>query len=313
MNISGVSSSSLSQTISSLLTNTTQITYQSVAQQLADSQTISSDPDVRLTLTTAMGNSNYLDPMQQAWLGLNKSLATGEATIPLGAQGTGDLAAAKSALDTYTQLLPSSSLYMSSLTTPSEKFLSDLKTLGNSINSGDLPAAQTAFRKAQIDAPDSIGGAFATANCTGDTDNMARLSMESAANFSEYLTSIGYTQANANVEANAVVLGGLTENPVVTTAQDKAQEAQAAQQMTQIVNVNSVSAPTSNQLVATAETPMYKVYDAIFNADPFGIKNSDPNTYNLREAVLNQLEGSLSNQTSRDASSTMASSVKISG
>ncbi|MGD0521778.1 MAG: hypothetical protein ABSA48_11030 [Terracidiphilus sp.] len=313
MNISGVSSSSLSQTIISLLTNTTQMTYQSVAQQLADSQTISSDPDVRVTLGTSMAESDYSDPMQQAWTALGKSLASSldPGAMVFGA-GTGDLSAAKTALDTYMQLLPSSSMYMSTLTTPSQAFLNDLSAMKTAINSGDLTGAQTAFATALADSPDDIGGAFSIANCTGDTDNMARLSMESAANLSDYLTSIGYTQTNANIEANAMELGSLTENPLVTTTQDKAQEAQAAQQTTEIVSVDSAGASTSNQLLATAETSMYKVYDAIFNADPFGIKNSDPNLYNLRDAVLNQLEGALSGQSSGDALSTTASSVSLS-
>jgi hypothetical protein len=38
------------------------------------------------------------DPLQQAWLGVTKSLAIGETTLELGSQGTGDLAAAKTSL-----------------------------------------------------------------------------------------------------------------------------------------------------------------------------------------------------------------------
>jgi len=284
------------------------------ARQLAASQTISSASDVRLALGTAMASSHYASPLQQAWTDLSKSLTCGALApgeMVYGA-GTGDLSAAKTALDSYTQLLPSSPLYMSTLTTPSQTFSNDLKTLGKAIDSGDLAGAQTAFATAQRNAPEDIGSAMAQANFSGDADNQARLTMETAAYFSGYLTSIGYTPTNADIEANAMTLGGVTENTVLTTAQDRTQEAQAEQQTTAISRLESSSAPTSNQLAATAETAMYKIYDAIFAIDPLAVKNSNMSVFNERDAVLNKLEGSLMGQNSGDASSTSVSSVNVS-
>jgi hypothetical protein len=57
---------------------------------------------------------------------------------------------------------------------------------------------------------------------------------------------------------------------------------------------------------------MYKVYDAIFNADPFAVRDSNMNVYNERDAVLNGLGSLLNGQNSGDANSTTVSSVNIS-
>lgn len=271
------------------------LTYQQKAQQLAASQTISSDPEVTGALGLGEIYSGYTSPLQQAWTDLTGCLNTVWAGS---AQGSGDLNAAKTALDTYTQLLPSSSLYMSSMTAPSQTFLNDLSNLKNAIDSGDVTSAKNAFSVAQADAPDTVSGAFSLAVETGDTDNMSRLMMEGAANLSGYLTSIGYTQSNATIEANAMMLGSVVENPVVNTAQDKAQEAKAETQATQIATVDSVSASTSNQLVATSESAMYKVYKTIFDADPLAIKDSNLNKYNEWDAALNQLYSSSETTTS---------------
>lgn len=283
------------------------------AKQLAASQTISSAEDVRATLGTASCLLHYTSPLQQAWMDLGKSLTS--ALAPGGmvyGAGTGDLSAAKKALDSYSQLLPSSPLYMSTLTTPSQAFLKDLSTLGSAINSGNLKAAQAAFANAQRNAPPDIGSAMAQANFAGDADNQARLTMESAAYFSGFLTSIGYTQSNADAEANAMMLGGVTQNTVLNTAQDKAQEAQAEQQSTTISRAESSTAPTSNQFLATAESTMYKVYEAIFASDPFAVKNSNMNVFEERDAILNKLGGSLITNNSSQTSSTNPSSVNTS-
>ena len=298
MNISALSSSTSSTP-----------TYQQKAQQLATSQTISSSSEDRIYLLTSEASSGYSTPLQQAWADLTGSLNTAWAGS---AQGTGDLNVAKTALATYTQLLPSSSLYMSSMTAPSQTFLKDLSNLKSAIDSGDVASAKKPFSVAQADAPDNVSEALSSAAGSGDTDNMARLMMEGAANISGYLTSIGYTQSNATVEANALMLGSITENPVVSTVQDQAQETEVEQQVTQIATSESTSAPTSNQLVATGESAMYKAYKTIFDADPLAIKNSNLNKYNEWDAALKQLSSSLTQQISGAISSTATSGVSVS-
>lgn len=293
------------------------INYQdpvSAAKQLAASQTISADYDVRVALETSAGYSHYSPPLEQAWQDLSKSLTC--AAFAPGAMvygpGTGDLAAAKTALNSYMQLLPSSPLYMSTLTTPSKAFLNDLKRLGKAIDSGNLTAAQSAFATAQRDAPDDVTNAMMRADFSGDVDNQARLTMEAAANMATYLTSIGYTRENANIEANAIMLGGVTESTVLKTPQDNAQQELASQQTTKIVSLESSSAPTSNQLAATAKTAMYKVYEAIFAIDPTAVRDSNLSVFNERDAVLDKLVSSLLGQTSGEAHSTTGPSVNIS-
>ena len=69
----------------------------------------------------------YVSPLQQAWTTLGKDMASG------------NIAGALDALNTYTSLLPTSNLWMSSGTTPdrgtapSQAFLSDLDSLGTAL------------------------------------------------------------------------------------------------------------------------------------------------------------------------------------
>jgi len=293
-------------------TSTPQINYLdnpvAAAKQLAASQTISSDQDVRLALGLALSFSHYSPPLQAAWTELGMSLASGDSISFFGV-GSGDLSAAKTALDSYMQLLPSSDLYMSTLTTPSQAFLNNLNTMKTAIASGDLAGAQTAFGHALTNQPTDIGSAMGQANFSGDADNQARLTMESAANFAGYLTSIGYTQENANIEANAMVLGSVTETPAGMTVQNRALEAQAERQTTAVASLESSIAPVSNQLVATAASEIYKIYEALFAADPYAVRDSNMNANAERAVVLNQLFSSLNGQNSAGVPATTTVSV----
>jgi len=304
MSISGVTSSNSTQQ-SSYVNNP----IATAAQQLASSQTISSDADVRITLGTAMASTDYESPLQQAWGEVGKSLASGDSTLFFGV-GSGDLSAAKSGLDSYMQSLPSSSLYMSALTTPSQAFLSDLQTMSTAINSGDLAGAQTAFNKAETDQPEDVASAMSQADFSGNASEQAQLSVETAANLSGFLTSIGYTQTNANIEGNAMVLGSLTETPTGMTVQSPTLDAQAEKESTAISSLESSTAPTSNQAASITDSAMYKIYDALFAADPYAVRDSNMNANSERGAVLNQLFSSMSGQDS--GSSAAAGAVNVS-
>lgn len=266
--------------ISSLLASGS--TYQQVAQQLASSQTISSSYDVRIALVNAEGYSGT--SIEQAWSDLSNSLSRG------------DLTSAQSALNSYTELLPSSYLYMSTSTTPSQSFLNDLSTLKSVMESGDLSAAQSAFKTAQYDAPETVSGAYSVAYTAGNVAEEARLEAEAAAGFADYLVSVGYTQQNAAIEANNIVLGGLTENVSDTSTSGASQEKQAEDQTTKIVVQNAAVAPTSNQLAATEASAMYKVYYDILSVS--SSNNDSSSVFAARDAVLNQLANSLGSTSS---------------
>lgn len=165
--------------------------------------------------------ANAVMPEQTAWGTLEQSLASG------------DVSSAQSALNAYNQILPSSNLYMSSATTPSAQFLSDLTAVGSALASGDVAGAQAAFQTAQADHPESVAAAVSSArgnlladttdavqaladssNLSGvvygqlstDQTNLDSLSREQSANISDYLATQGYSAANASMYANAVAL-----------------------------------------------------------------------------------------------------------
>jgi hypothetical protein len=165
--------------------------------------------------------ASAVTPEQTAWGTLEQSLASG------------DVSSAQSALNAYNQILPSSNLYMSSATTPSAQFLSDLTAVGSALASGDVTGAQAAFQTAQADHPESVAAAVSSArgNLLADTTdavqaladssslsgvdygqlstdqtNLDSLSREQSANISDYLATQGYSAADANMYANAVAL-----------------------------------------------------------------------------------------------------------
>jgi hypothetical protein len=197
-------------------------------------QAPSSDPDagsLKITVSSYMpavlpqavtsAIANAVTPEQTAWGTLQQSLASGNAST------------AQSALSAYNQMLPSSNLYMSSATTPSAQFLSDLTAVGSALASGDLAGAQAAFQTAQGDHPESVAAAVSAArgNLLADTTdavqtladssalssvnygqlsidqtNLDSVSREQSANISDSLVAQGYSAADASKYANAFAL-----------------------------------------------------------------------------------------------------------
>jgi hypothetical protein len=180
------------------------------------SVTINSAPSDASAGVLAALSSNYLSPTQQAWLNLTQSMAAG------------DLASAQTALNDYTQSLPASTAYMSSLTTPSAQFRSDLTALGSALNAGNLADAQTAFRAAEVTQPDNVAGAMGSAldtvinnmeaiaqgggspsassaaQLTQDISTLDGVLAESSANVDAMLIAAGYTPSEASGYTNNV-------------------------------------------------------------------------------------------------------------
>jgi len=107
-----------------------------------------SDAEV-LKMFSSPGPSS--DPMQEAWSGMEKGIASG------------DLASAQTQLDAYRQALTNSNIGMSTLTAASGQFMSDLTTLGSALQQGDLSKVQSAFAAASQDRPQDIGSALSSA------------------------------------------------------------------------------------------------------------------------------------------------------
>ncbi|MDR3774822.1 MAG: hypothetical protein P4L26_15815 [Terracidiphilus sp.] len=106
----------------------------------------------------AAGLATYQSQSQTVWQSLQQSLAAG------------DIGAAQTALTNYTQSLAASNDSMSTLTTPSNQFMTDLTNLGSALSTGDLQGAQSAFQTAQADQPPSLAQALATALATAAAD-----------------------------------------------------------------------------------------------------------------------------------------------
>jgi len=167
---------------------------------------------------------------QQAFGTLAQSLASGS------------ISSAKSALEDYNQALPASTLYMSSLTTPSAHFLSDLKDVDSALSAGNITAAQASFASAQLDHPVSVAEATSTAKSALSTDltqamqglestsdlskvntdrlsqdaaNLAGLSREAFANISDSLIAHDYSSSNASTYAGELTSDGYTMNASV--------------------------------------------------------------------------------------------------
>jgi len=162
---------------------------------------------------------NENDPVQQAWSTLAQNLVSG------------DLTAAQSSLNAYSQNLANSNYGMSSLTAPTAQFTSDLAALGSAIQSGDAKAAQAAFETASTQAPKDVmmamamavgqvqrdemqsmqgvehsGGLSATdiTQLASDMASLNSVNQEAAANISDYLISMGYSASDANTYAKAI-------------------------------------------------------------------------------------------------------------
>lgn len=214
------------------------------AEELAKNQVISDDSNVRQVLIGAIGN----DPVGAAWGQLNSSVFAG------------DLSGAQTALTNYTQALQNSNYDMSSLTAPTAKFMSELSALGTAIQGGDLSQVKTAYLAAQHDAPDNVGGAFAVASESGDTAAMAGVAQEAVANMTDNLTALGYTSANAAIEANIIEIGGDVQDQVADPGQASVQQSVIA-----LAKVAAEDAPSLSGS-STTTNPSLSIYTAILGA-----------------------------------------------
>lgn len=135
------------------------------------------------------GYQSYVSPPQQAWQKLEQSMASG------------DIASAQSALNDYARSLTTSNLYLSTLTKPSLQFINDLTKLGTALSGGSLADAQSAFKTAQQDQPQTADQALAAAIAKATSDGA------NDASWMEDLINFGTGAANAAV--NAASLGNL--------------------------------------------------------------------------------------------------------
>ncbi len=160
--------------------------------QLAPDAYTSSQPPVGnnsdssgISQSALEGYENYVSPTQQAWQTLEQSLASG------------DISAAQSALSDYTRSLPNSNLYLSTLTTPSTQFLKDLADLGTAISDGNLADAQSIFKNAQQDQPETADQALAAAIAKATSDGA------NATSWMEDLVSFGTETAAPAINATS--------------------------------------------------------------------------------------------------------------
>jgi len=166
--------------------------------------------------------ANSVTPEQKAWGTLTRSLASG------------DISSTQSALAAYNQALPSSTLYMSSQTTPSAQFLNDLTNVGSALSAGNVAQAQASFASAQLDHPASVAEAMSAAKSTlsadltqavqglegtsdlsglntdklsQDSANLASLNRENFANISNTLAAQGYSSSDVSKYAGFLTAG----------------------------------------------------------------------------------------------------------
>jgi len=216
------------------------------------------------------------DPMWDAWSGMEKGIASG------------DLASVQTQLDAYRQALTNSNIGMSRLTAASGQFMSDLTTLGNALQQGDLSKAQSVFAIAKQDRPQGLGDALDSAlgaieldgidtvqglvnsYATGDTyvansdsklsidiANYDSLAREAATNRAEDLISQGFSAADSWVFADgAFGLGNFTGS--TNAAQNAAFDATRTTQWVQTLTNFSRDA---------FSTGLYKASSGFYNND----------------------------------------------
>jgi len=200
---------------------------------LAQNQVISAVSDVRSALLQAGGW--YVTPTDQAWSTLTQSLASG------------NVAAAQTALTNYTQALP---------TDPGS-----LATLGNALQSGDLTAARSDFQTAQYDKPTTNGSAYATAFDTGNTGAEATLNLESVDSIAQELAWLGYTPANAKIEANIIQISAVAG---LSTGSSQPDSSQTNQLITDLAkDVAGGPELTVSQSGGTSNNPFYNIVTSL--------------------------------------------------
>ncbi len=177
----------------------------------------------------------------------------------------GDLTDVQSAIDTYTNSLPSSNVSESSYTAPSAKFLKDLDTLKSAANSGNLADTESALAQAKLDAPDDVSGGMGTAAAKGDAAGETSLLLETRSNIAGSLVTQGYTPGGAQAEANAIVINGFfvgkdtKSDPLSVQTRDDQIRDLARSVANKTPSTQSGSIPTSSD-------PMFKIIESLLES-----------------------------------------------
>jgi len=183
---------------------------------------------------------------------------------------------------------------LSPLTAPSTQFLSDLTALGNALQSGNLATAKSVFQTAQYDKPDNVGGAYAMAYDTGNTGAEATLSLEAVENTTAELTWLGYTPANAKIEANIIQISAVAG---LGTGSSQFDSSQTNQLITDLAkDVSSGPELTVSQSGETSNNPFYNIVTSLLTL-------ASPSELDKTLALLVSTYGSGNASTSGNSSS----------
>jgi hypothetical protein len=194
---------------------------------------------------------------------------------------TGDLSGVQSAIDTYTQSLPSSNVYMSSYTAPSAQYLNDLTALGSAANGGNLVDTELALAKAKLDAPEGISAGVSIAASRGDTAGETGLFMEAASSMADYLITQGNTSVDAHTEANTIVINAVSL--VGKTSSDPLSAQTRLAQITDLASsVANEHASTKHGAVPTSSDPMFNIIENLLKAHSSTASNATLAALDLR-------------------------------
>jgi hypothetical protein len=174
----------------------------------------------------------------------------------------GDFTGAQTAIDTYTQSLPTSNVYDSSYTAPSAQFLKDLATIRSAAGSGSLEAAQSALAAAKLDAPSGVADGIAEASANGDKGEEVNLFLEGNANITDSLVARGYTLSDAHAESDAIDINGFISNSLGTTRVDATQQAQ----ITDLARSAATAENTTASHKLNASDPMREIIERFLGA-----------------------------------------------
>ncbi len=149
---------------------------------------------------------------------------------------------------------------MSPLTTPSQQFMDDLTALGTALQSGTKADVQAAFMAASNAAPENVLGAESITFGAGDMTGYAGVLQEAVANIAEQLQQIGYTAANATLEANAMMLGEVADGTAGSTVSDQTQVDQWITDLAKAathLNSDGQGATTNTAMMSSILTSMF--------------------------------------------------------
>jgi hypothetical protein len=224
--------------------------------------------------------------MDQAWKTLTQSLKVG------------DLSTAQTALDDYTKSLSTSNVSMSAATTPSDKFLNDLQTLGNALKAGSLVDARTALASAKDHAPFTAAQAVYWAESQADLDGWITVyslthpgssppkwnqltsditGLDSAlremgVNLTDALVALGYSQSDA--ETYSTALTGISNGSSEDNANlDAARSEQWKQELIGYAKGDALPAGYANASDSSDPTlndPMFSLLSSVVAANSIG-------------------------------------------